>query len=1136
MRACQRCGTENPDRAKFCLECAAPLTAADARIGEERKVVSILFCDLVGFTASSEHADPEDVRARVRPYYRRLRQEIERYGGTVEKFIGDAVMAVFGAPVAHEDDAERAIRAGLRVLETIDELNEHTPALKLTVRIGITTGEVVVALDARPGEGEAIVTGDAVNTAARLQAVAPPGGIVIGAGTFAATKDVFDFVELEPVTVKGKDEPVPVWRVTAARARFGTDMRSHETPLVGREVEVTLVRQLFERAVRDTSPQLVSIVGEPGVGKSRLVWELERYIDDHPALVVWRQGRCLPYGDGIAFWALGEIVKAEAGILESDTPEVTASKLDRAVPAEEPDRDWIRTRLGALVGLDSGAAVDQEESFTAWRRFLESIASTRPAVFVFEDVHWADPALLAFLEHVADWAEGVAIVLVCTARPELLERHSGWSGGTRNASTINLTALTERETAQLVAALLDRTLLPADVQAPILERSGGNPLYAEEFIRMLKDRGLLAQRGGTWTLAPADELPYPESVQALIAARLDTLSPERKALLQDASVIGKVFWAGALTAMGTRDEREVRNVLHELSRRQIVRPLRISTMEGEAEYTFLHVLSRDVAYGQIPRAQRVVKHQAAAEWIERQAGDRLEDLADVLAYHATEALDLAIAAGLDGDAEGLRPVARRYLTLAGERAMRLDVRRAMELFARALDLTPDDDVERPFFLERKGHAAHEAGRYVESERSFSEAAELYGAASDHARAGRALVWRARALHRISGVPAAVRELERAIAAIQNSGTEAVLAEAYEMRANLDFVSGRDPEALEWADRALELQRSLGLEEGIRALGIRGGVRAAQGDVGGIEDLNRSLALARAADDTELVNKQLNNLAISIWPFEGPSHAVEFAREATLVARRRGLAGEASLALSTVLECLYDMGEWSELVAEGEAFLAGTLANEWSQAYAQSSVELVRASRGEQTSGLDGLVDLTFRYAETQMILPALLAAASRAAQRGDHRAARARLAQLEDLPDLREQWSYPRYLASCVRLAIALGDLELAERLRRGVQPLTPLHRHAILAVEAALAESRSDWVESAALYARAADGWRTFGHPPEHAFAELGRGRCLAALGRPGDAAEALKVAREIFVSLGAVPALTEVGELLGEATALTS
>ncbi len=279
-------------------------------------------------------------------------------------------------------------------------------------------------------------------------------------------------------------------------------MRTHETHLVGRDVEVSLVRSLFERSVRDTSVQLVTIVGEPGLGKTRLVWELETFIDDYPDLVAWRQGRCLPYGDGIVFWALGEIVKADAGILESDTPDLAAAKLERAVADDEPDREWLLARVGSLVGADSGSSTEHEELFTAWRRYLEGIAATRPAVFVFEDLHWADPALLAFLRHVVEWSEGVSMMLVCTARPELLERHPDWAGGTRNATTINLAPLSAGETAELIATLLDRTLLPADVQGPIVDRCGGNPLYAEEYVRMLRDRGLLVQRGATWALAP----------------------------------------------------------------------------------------------------------------------------------------------------------------------------------------------------------------------------------------------------------------------------------------------------------------------------------------------------------------------------------------------------------------------------------------------------------------------------------------------------------------------------------------------------------------------------------------------------------------------------------------------------------
>ena len=454
--------------------------------------MTVLFCDLVGFTAASEAADPEDVRARIRPYHARLRQEIERYSGTVEKFIGDAVMAVFGAPVAHEDDAERAVRAGLRILEAIGELNDQDPTLSLQVRIGIDTGEAVVALGARPEQGEGMVTGDVVNTASRLQGAAPVDGVACSVQTYRQTERVFDYEELEPVQVKGKAEPLALFRPLRPRARFGADViRTHATALVGRELEKPLLIGTFERSAQQRSCQLVTIVGEPGVGKSRLCAELFGYIEDRPGLVRWRQGRCLPYGEGIAFWALGEIVKAECAILDSDPPEQAAAKLEQALPIDDPDRPWLLARLLPLVGA-GGEPASQEESFTAWRRFLESLAASRETVLVFEDLHWADPALLSFVEHLADWSQGVPLLLLCTARPELYEQHPAWAAGLRNATTINLAPLSDEETARLFGALLERAVLPADTQRALLERAGGNPLYAEEFVRLLADRELLS--------------------------------------------------------------------------------------------------------------------------------------------------------------------------------------------------------------------------------------------------------------------------------------------------------------------------------------------------------------------------------------------------------------------------------------------------------------------------------------------------------------------------------------------------------------------------------------------------------------------------------------------------------------------
>ncbi len=551
MTVCGSCGREVPGEFPFCPFCGASLDAAAVgSVVQERKVVSVLFCDLVGFTAASESADPEEVAARVAPYHAAVRERIEAFGGTVEKFIGDAVMAVFGAPFAHEDDAERSVRAGLAVLEVLEGLNAADDLLELSVRVGVNTGEAVVSLGARPELGEGMVTGDVVNTAARIQAQAPVDGVAVGEGTFRATERVFEWEELEPISAKGKSEPLPLWRALRPTARFGSDViRSMTTPLVGRELEVLQVRTVFDRVVAERSVQLVSVVGEPGVGKSRLVAELGAHVDALPVLVRWRQGRCLPYGEGIAFWALGEIVKAQAGIYDSDPPEEAVRKLEQAVPAVE-EASWLTARLLPLLGIESGAPASREESFTAWRRFLESIAEPDPAVLVFEDLHWADGSLLDFLEHFTDWAQGVPLLLVCTARPELFERRAAWGSGLRNATTISLAPLTDVETAVLVSGLLERAVLPAETQQALVERAGGNPLYAEEFVRMLRDRDLLDERGGLRTGA---DVPFPESLKALIAARLDTLPAESKTLLQDASVIGKVFWAGAVAAIGDRD-------------------------------------------------------------------------------------------------------------------------------------------------------------------------------------------------------------------------------------------------------------------------------------------------------------------------------------------------------------------------------------------------------------------------------------------------------------------------------------------------------------------------------------------------------------------------------------------------------
>src|SRR5215213_6375129 len=419
MPRCAVCGQDNPGGFRFCGNCGAPLTAPAQAPAEERRLVMVLFCDLVGFTARSDRADPEDVGALMRPSHVRQRPEIERLGGTLDKFIGDGVMAVFGGPVAHEDDPERAVRCALGMLAAIEERNQEA-SLDLAVRIGITTGEALVRQGAaRQTEG---VVGDVVNTASRLQGVAPVGGVVVGEATFRATGRLFDYQELAPVKVKGKANPVPVWRLLGARSRTGIEAgRRHDTPFVGREAELDLLRRLFERTVTERAVRLVTVVGDPGVGKSRFVGELAGFVDAWPERVVWRQGRCLPYGDGITFWALGEIVKAHAGILESDDPAQVAGKLRAAVEAllpEAPEAEWLWARLAPLVGFvdPEAARPERAELFAAWRRFVEAMATDHPLVLVVEDLHWADPAMLEFLEYLGDHPAGLPLLVVATAR------------------------------------------------------------------------------------------------------------------------------------------------------------------------------------------------------------------------------------------------------------------------------------------------------------------------------------------------------------------------------------------------------------------------------------------------------------------------------------------------------------------------------------------------------------------------------------------------------------------------------------------------------------------------------------------------------------------------------------------------
>jgi class 3 adenylate cyclase/tetratricopeptide (TPR) repeat protein len=1099
-----------------------------------------LFCDLVGFTTASDHADPEDVRARIRPYHARLRREVAGFGGTVEKFIGDAVMAVFGAPVAHEDDPERAVRAGLRILEAIGDLNEEDAELSLAVRVGVESGEAVVALGARPQHGEGLVAGDVVNTASRLQGAAPEGGVLVGPGTYAATREAFDYQALPPVLLKGKAEPVEVFQALAPRGRLGTDLsRSLAAPMVGRQIDLGIVTGAFQKAVQESIVQLVVVAGEPGVGKSRLVAELASFVDSLPELVRWRQGRCLPYGDGITFWALGEIVKAEAEILETDPPDVAAAKIDAVIPENAPDAPWLRARLRPLAGLPAPEA-GLAENFAAWRAFVELLAETRPSVLVFEDLHWADEALLEFVEQLADDAEEVPLLVVATARPELHERAVAWAASARNVARVNLRALTAAETERLISTLLGTAVLPAEVQQAILDRAGGNPLYAEEFVRLLKDQGILRQAGTGWSIDTDAEIPVPPGVHGLIAARLDTLSPGRKRLLQDAAVVGKVFWAGAVAEMGHQGQDDVQAMLRDLARKELVRPARRSSMAGQAEYSFTHALIREVCYAQIPRAERAQRHRRAAAWIERITGERAADHAEILAAHYTTARELAQAAK-DPLAGELAASEARYLMLAGDRAMRIDVEAAERHYAKASAMTGPDHPDHAELLARHGEALRLRARFREAAAAFEQAIAAFQANGDVRKAAMATSRYSMLLHRL-GDRRYPDVADTALGILEPLGASPELAEALADRAAASFLSDQHPEAIAFAERAVELADELGLPVPARALGFHGCARFAIGQAVGLEDMRRALEAATAQGLGREAAVLYLNLAVSLLRAEGPRAARDLAGRGAAFAQRHGIAEWVPLLEGIAVEALADLG----LIEEARNLMATVLghvaAEDWmGQLGLRSAEARMLARRGElsQTGLMDWIEQTVARARELgePQYLGGLLALAAVARTAvGAERSAASLLGELEQVPNVRHTLDYLRTLPDLVRVAIAAGDPDLGTRLAAGLKPVYQLDQYALMTARALLAERHGRHAEAADLFGEAAGRWEQFEVPWEQAQALLGQGRCLLTLGQQAAAQRPLKAAGEIFAWLGATPAFADANRLLAQATEATA
>jgi len=675
---CPECGADVAEGARFCSNCGIPL-AGGARIEtgsapdippEARKVVTILFADLAGSTALTQRLDPEEARQVVGRFYDVVQHIVERwFAGSVVNYLGDGILAVFGLPAAHEDDPERAVRAGLAIRDAMPVLNAHlgsTFGVQLAVRVGINTGEVVAASGSTFDRD--FLVSDAVTTAARLQQTVAAGTVVVGERTYRLTKESIEYHDLAPMQVKGKDEALSVWAATRALPE-PSDVRRIAAPLVGRHGELALLRHLYQRTHEDGRLHLVTLMGQPGIGKSRLLREFLAEIREAvPAPLVLR-GRSVAFGWQIGYHALLDILRTRAGLMDTDAPEVVREKLARWLEEALPARDVLLDGLLLTFGSEQAGADPGEirqQLFEAWIGLMTGLATSRPVVLAFEDLHWADDGVLDLVELLADRASALPLFVICVARPELLERRTNWSGGRRNATNIDLPPLRANEVEQLVASLGSQGLA-GDVLRTIAQRAEGNPLFVEELVRMMMEGSV-----------PGAQIP--DTVQAVITARIDRLPVPERRVLQAAAVIGRTFWPSAAATLAAQDPKETAGALDTLIGKELIVQRPASTIAGEREYAFRHILTRDVAYNMLPRSHRQRAHAQIVRWLEDRLGERIEEVVEVLAEHLRVAGDERAAV---------------YLHRAGNKARRQYANAdALRLFAEALDAAAQGPVDR----------------------------------------------------------------------------------------------------------------------------------------------------------------------------------------------------------------------------------------------------------------------------------------------------------------------------------------------------------------------------------------------------------------------------------------------------------
>ncbi len=946
-QACPSCATAYDGSPKFCPECGFALQGSGAAAGlgtsvapavlatppasavppiaegaastvAERKLVSVLFADLVGFTSMSESRDAEAVREQLTEYFGVAQEIVTRYGGTVEKFIGDAVMAVWGTPVAHEDDAERAVRAALELVDAVGHLGHDGE--RLNVRAGVLTGEAAVTLGA---SNQGMVAGDLVNTASRLQSVAPANTVLVGEATFRSAESAIVFEPVGEQDLKGKVAPVPAYRAVRVVAQRGGVGRGEqlEAPFMGRDAELRLVKDLFHGAPREKRPRLVSIIGQAGIGKSRLAWEFLKYIDGIAMTVRWHQGRSPAYGEGISFWALAEMVRSRVGLLELDDAATSRTKLWAALETSVPDeaeRRWMEPKLEQLLGFGQGESGGREELFAAWRTFFERVAGDGTAVLVFEDLHWADAGQLDFIDHLLEWSRGFAIYIITLARPELLERRPNWGAGQRSFTSLALEPLPDEVIGEILASLVPG--LPKPTVQQIIGRAEGIPLYAVETVRMLLQDGRLELVDGVYRpVGDLSTLAVPATLHALIAARLDALDATDRTLLQHASVLGQTFTVRGLKAIAG-DAPDLESRLHALVRRELLTLDSDPRSPERGQYGFVQALVRDVAYGTLTKRDRKVLHLAAGVHFESLEDDEIVDAT------ASHYLDAYRSAPDDPDADGIRAHAAELLQRAADRSSRLGSHeQAMRFLELALDVTADP-AKQSDLLRATGMAAGSSGRYELAESYLKRALAAARKADHKPSEARALAALGRLLASGAQPAAAITELTAGLPALADLEQDESIVAVWAALSRAYMLHAEAAPAVEWADRALPLAERLDMVPEIAdilntratALAFSGRVREGVAGLRGVLDMTISYGLAYAAIRARI------NLA-SVLAIEDPMTGWQIAGAGFEEAKRFASRDMMSTMGGNAAGSAIRVGEWDGAAEIATDLLAADLA-------------------------------------------------------------------------------------------------------------------------------------------------------------------------------------------------------------------